>query len=217
VTSSEFQARLRARAAEAGVTIPPEATARLEAYFRLLEKWNTRINLTAWPLDAPTDETFDRLLIEPMAAARFAAKAPEAWFDFGSGGGSPAIPFKIAQPEAKLTMVESKARKASFLREAVRALELTDTNVMNARFETISDIYLNRLDLITVRAVKSDRVLFGILHRFLASDGRAFLFHSTDTKPNVPDDLFSMVEVASLGRGSRLSILKPVFHVEQSR
>ena len=42
----------------------------LEAYFRLLVQWNAKINLTALPLDAPTDETFDRLLVEPLAAAK---------------------------------------------------------------------------------------------------------------------------------------------------
>ena len=42
--------------------------------------------------------------------------------DIGSGGGSPAIPFKLAVPRLGLTMVEAKARKSAFLREAVRQL-----------------------------------------------------------------------------------------------
>ena len=40
--------------------------------------------------------------------------------DVGSGGGSPAIPLKLAVPRLALTMVEVKARKSAFLREAVR-------------------------------------------------------------------------------------------------
>ena len=51
----------------------------LEAYFRLLTQWNAKINLTALPLEAPTDETFDRLLVEPLAAA------PQ--LELGSDGG----------------------------------------------------------------------------------------------------------------------------------
>ena len=46
------------------------------------------------------------------------------WFDLGSGNGSPAIPIKLAKPAARLTMVESKERKAAFLREAVRSAQL---------------------------------------------------------------------------------------------
>jgi 16S rRNA G527 N7-methylase RsmG len=42
----------------------------LEAYFQLLTQWNAKINLTSLPLDPPTDETFDRLLVEPLAASK---------------------------------------------------------------------------------------------------------------------------------------------------
>ena len=49
--------------------------------------------------------------------------------DIGSGGGSPAIPLKLATPGSALTMVEVKARKSAFLREAIRQLGLTDTQV----------------------------------------------------------------------------------------
>ena len=51
------------------------------------------------------------------------------WFDIGSGGGSPAIPLKLARPTLPLPMVESKTRKAVFLREAVRALGLARREV----------------------------------------------------------------------------------------
>ena len=48
--------------------------------------------------------------------------------DVGSGGGSPAIPLKLAAPAVALTMVEVKARKSAFLREAIRQLELDSTS-----------------------------------------------------------------------------------------
>jgi 16S rRNA (guanine527-N7)-methyltransferase len=194
----------------------PAVAAQLEAYFLLLAQWNEKINLTALPLGAPTDETFDRLLIEPLAAARFMTEPPQAWFDLGSGGGSPAIPLKIAHPSARLTMVESRTRKAAFLREAVRSLALSDTAVVSERFETIPQERAKGLDLVTVRAVKSDLALFESIHRVLAPTGRLFLFHSPETEPKAPASLFSMVEVARLKTAvdARLSILRPVFHVE---
>ena len=82
------------------------------------------MNLTALPLDPPTDETFDRLLIEPLAASRqVRADMASVWFDLGSGGGRPAIPLKIARQQLRLTMIESKERKSAFLREAARSHE----------------------------------------------------------------------------------------------
>jgi 16S rRNA (guanine527-N7)-methyltransferase len=219
VTFSLFNDRLSARASSAGITIASDLRAQLEAYFRLLTLWNEKINLTALPLGTPTDETFDRLLIEPLAAATYASEPPQAWLDLGSGGGSPAIPFKIAHPTARLTMVESRTRKAAFLREAVRVLGLSDAVVVDERFEAISDERARGLDLVTVRAVKGDAVLFHTIHRLLAARGRVFLFHSPETEPKPPAGMFSTVEMVRLGTAgdARLSILERVFHVEQSR
>src|SRR6516164_7658019 len=116
--------RLLLRSEKASVKVSEEAIEQLGRYFELLAKWNAKINLTALPLDPPTRETLDRLFVEPLAAARYFPRDPVAWFDLGSGGGSPAIPLKILHPEASLTMVEARVRKAAFLREAVRGLVL---------------------------------------------------------------------------------------------
>ena len=69
VTSLEFRDRLARRARRAKAPLTLAMLGPLEAYFRLLTLWNAKINLTALPLEAPTDETFDRLLVEPLAAA----------------------------------------------------------------------------------------------------------------------------------------------------
>ena len=207
---------MTARASRAGIIVSHGVCEQLEAYFRLLTLWNQRINLTALPLSPPTDETFDRLLIEPLAAARFAAEPPQAWFDLGSGGGSPAIPFKIAHPSARLTMVESKTKKAAFLREAIRVLGLTDTVVIDERFETISD--------------ERSRQESGSGHGQGSQERSASLPRDSQATgaywPAVPVSLsgsstaspsdFTTDQVAQLGTAgdARLTILKPVFHVE---
>lgn len=161
----------------------------LEAYFRLLALWNAKINLTALPLDAPTDETFDRLLVEPLAAARqIPTHTPSVWVDLGSGGGSPAIPLKIARPVLRLTMIESKERKSAFLREAVRALGLVETTVETERFEIASAQaqHTATADVVTVRAVKADSLLFEAAGQMLKEGGRLLLFrpaHSASADP----------------------------------
>ena len=150
----------------------------LEAYFRLLAQWNATINLTALPLDAPTDETFDRLLVEPLGASRRILDTAAIWFDIGSGGGSPAIPLKIARPKLKLTMIESRERKSAFLREAVRALGLAETSVVTARLEDLAldACYAGIGDQVTVRAVKMDVSLFDNAATLLQRGGRLLLF-----------------------------------------
>jgi 16S rRNA (guanine527-N7)-methyltransferase len=176
VTSQEFTDRLAGRAASAGVTLNTAVVDRLETYFRLLARWSARINLTALPLAEPTDETFDRLLIEPLAAGRLVADSSLRWFDLGSGGGSPAIPLKILRTQLRLTMVEAKERKAAFLREAARVLGLTDVVVENARFEELAPESAGTADLVTVRAVRADADLFGVAATLLLDGGRMLWF-----------------------------------------
>src|SRR5437762_157935 len=137
-TPRDFRERLLSRARSADVVVSPAAIDQLETYYRLLTRWNARINLTALSLDEPSEQALDRLLIEPLAAARYVADSAITWFDLGSGGGSPALPLKIVRPAAQLTMVEATARKAAFLSEAVRALGLESVRVENARFDALA-------------------------------------------------------------------------------
>ena len=94
------------------------------AYYELLSKWNRRINLTGFELDVPSRLAIDRLFVEPVIASNRLRVSTQtsSVVDIGSGGGSPAIPMALSWPGLQVTMVESRSRKAVFLREAVRGL-----------------------------------------------------------------------------------------------
>jgi 16S rRNA (guanine527-N7)-methyltransferase len=174
---SDFSARLQSLAMTAGVDISPADLARLNAYFELLKRWNAKMNLTALPLDGPPDRTLLRLFVEPLAAARFVPDSSLRWIDVGSSGGSPAIPLKILRPRWALTMVESKTRKAAFLREVVRALNLSNADVQAARFE---DVRAGEpVDLLTVRAVRLDGAFLAHCRTVIRPGGMLLLFQST--------------------------------------
>ncbi len=179
------------------------------------------MNLTALPLENPTDETLDRLIIEPLAAARRVLDDGGAWFDLGSGGGSPAIPLKIARPSLRLVMIESRARKAAFLREAVRSLGISSSRVENARFEDIAaefgEAEAGVADLVTVRAVKADTALFTASAQLLKKNGRLLLFRPS--RDPVTADGFELTDTVELLDSSRafLAVFSRVFHVEQRR
>jgi 16S rRNA (guanine527-N7)-methyltransferase len=98
--------------------------------------------------------------------------------DVGSGGGSPAIPLKLASPQLHLRMVESKTRKAVFLREAVRELNLSSVEVETSRFEELlarPELH-EGFDLVTVRAVRVEPRTLVTLQAFLRPGGQLFLF-----------------------------------------
>lgn len=191
MTAREFGARLRRRARKAGLAIPDDLAGRLWAYTSLLFRWNQKINLTSLGPDKP-DEAIDRLLLEPLLAARHIGNPSAAVIDIGSGGGSPAIPLKLALPGIRLVMVESKARKGAFLREALRHLQC-DGTVETARFEELlarPELH-EAFDVLTLRAVRTEPRTLMSLQAFVRPGGKLFLFksgqvHAEPLPPSVP-------------------------------
>ena len=176
--------RLTRRAARSGVALNDELAGRLETFYELLSRWNQKINLTSL---SDTDEAIDRLLVEPLMAARYLAPGSSRLMDVGSGGGSPAIPLKLAAPHLELTMVESKIRKSAFLREAIRHLDLRDAHVETARVEellTRADLH-EVFDVLTMRAVRVEAKSLHTLQAFLAANGEIVLFRGP-SGPNAP-------------------------------
>lgn len=132
----------------------------LKVYLELLAKWNARINLTA--VRDPRD-IVKRHFGESLFAARLLTEgryraAPESsskssertLLDFGSGAGFPGIPIAIDSPDWNVTLLEARAKKATFLKEVVRACGLKNCAVENLRGEDLD----GRFSVVTMRAVE---------------------------------------------------------------
>ena len=210
VEHEPLAARIAGRAVVAGLEPQPALAGHLAAYVELLQRWNARLNLTA--LDN-SDHGLDRLVVEPLAAARHAPQTTVNVIDIGSGSGSPAIPLRIALAGARLVMVEARQRKAAFLREAVRRLELADCTVETGRFETLAarpDLQ-RAFDLLTLRGVRIGAGELQRLEKFVAPGGQLFLFRSgaaDDLPAELPHPLERRAELPLVERlGSRLVVL----------
>jgi len=114
MTSNLIPRDLLASVSDAGAS-------QLEVFLVLLMHWNARINLTA-VRDAET--IVRRHFAESLFAAEHVPGGAATLLDFGSGAGFPGIPIAIARPEIAVTLAESQGKKAAFLREAVRTLDL---------------------------------------------------------------------------------------------
>lgn len=194
---------LAERLAAAHLSIAPAVVEGCASYLSLLARWNRRINLTALPLGDPVPAaTLDKLIVEPLVAAELFPTSEPVWFDLGSGGGSPAIPLRIARPSGSLTMVESRDRKCAFLREAVRTLGLSQTTVLSTRFEELRP--QGRVDVFTLRAVRVDLALADLLGNIGTAGCRVFCFGSTILQ----DDRFSLEAERVLPDGSTLAVFR---------
>ena len=181
--------RVERRLAKVGGRLSEFQVDQLVDYLLLLDRWNRRMNLTA--LDDP-DAAVDRLVVEPVLAATAIAEGARVLVDIGSGGGSPAIPLKIARPELALTMIEVKTRKSVFLREVVRHLTLSTCSVETARFEQVLSrpSLLSAVDVVSIRAVRAETDQLRRLGNVLRLGGQQLWFLSgAQPAPVVPPPL----------------------------
>ena len=157
----------------------------ISTYIDLLLRWNARINLTAIrdPEEIVTrhfGESFFAARHLFPGAARVGTAAPGGGAkpsfsvhvaDLGSGAGFPGIPIKLWAPHVSMTLIESNQKKATFLREVVRSLRLTDVDIQNTRGEDLLQTY----DVVTLRAVERFTQALQVAARILAPNGRLAL------------------------------------------
>ena len=144
-----------------------EQTEQVSTYLDLLVKWNARINLTAV---RDPEQMVQRHFGESLFAARQLVQRGTSLIvaDVGSGAGFPGVPLKIYAPELQLTLIEAQGKKATFLREVVRATGLTHINIFAGRAEQ----WEHTADLVTLRAVEKFEVILPLAARLVAPGGR---------------------------------------------
>lgn len=157
--------RLNQLLTEAGS--PPldiKVSEKFAAYLTLLQKWNARTNLTAI---RDEEGILSRHFLESILCARALPVGIATLLDFGSGAGFPGLPIALLRPEIAVTLAESQNKKAAFLREAIRILNLT-TKVHAARAEELKE----KFDCVTLRAVDNMAAAIPAAIALLNSTGR---------------------------------------------
>jgi 16S rRNA (guanine527-N7)-methyltransferase len=143
-------------------------------YVNVLLKWNARMNLTA--VRKP-EEMVQRHFGESFFAARhwLAEEQMRSVVDVGSGAGFPGLPMAVFSPSCKFTLIESNGKKAAFLNEVIRSLELRNAKVFSQRAET----YPEKADLVTMRAVEAFESVLPTALGLVAVGGRLGLMIGT--------------------------------------
>ena len=151
----------------------PQQLVHISMYIDILARWNRKIALTA--VRAP-EEMVERHFGESLFVARHLFPVPPSGtgttaLDVGSGAGFPGLPLKIFAPALRLTLIESQQKKATFLREVVRALALREVEVFAGRAQDFS----GQAELVTLRAVERFEAMLPVAARLVAERGRLAL------------------------------------------
>lgn len=193
-----------------GIALSENQVRALEIHRDLLSTWGRRMNLTA--IREPK-KVVHRHFLEGLLAGEFLARhgASGTVLDLGSGNGFPAIPIRVARPEAApLILVESSRKRAAFLRALLRELGWSDSRVEVRRVGTGRDLRDLSCDIFTTRGVAP----FDLLEEglpFLNRDGFALLFMRrgdlVGRVPQLPPSLRVVAECPLEGREAGMILL----------
>jgi len=165
-----------------GTELPPAVIGQLQLYLDLLLRWNARMNLTAVrdPEQIVTRHFGESLFAALLLSRELATSPPEFTLaDVGSGAGFPGVPIKLLLPQSALTLIESQNKKATFLRELARTLELPDVKVFCGRAEE----WGATADVVTLRAVDRFAQVLPVAAGLVRQDGKLCLLVGAEQLP----------------------------------
>ena len=132
--------RLNQSLAELKITLPEGADVKLLKFLDLVLETNKTMNLTSIedPSEAISKHLVDSLSVLMLKTLGSELSREANWVDVGSGAGFPGLALAIANPKAKMHLLESTGKKAHFLETAVAQLGLMkQVVVLNARAEVL--------------------------------------------------------------------------------
>jgi 16S rRNA (guanine527-N7)-methyltransferase len=162
-----------------------ETESRLDAYVDLLLQWQAKTNLIA-------SSTLPNLWTRHISdSLQLFALAPDAkiWVDLGSGGGFPGMVLACAMantPGAMVRLVERNAKKAAFLREALRITGGAGT-VHLAEIGDSVDSLAGPVDCVTARAVAPLHQLVGFAEPLVAKGAKALFLKGQDVEAELTE------------------------------
>jgi 16S rRNA (guanine527-N7)-methyltransferase len=163
----------------ATIAVSRETLERFDSYLALLERWQKAINLVG---RSTLDDPWRRHVLDSAQLARFLPAGQGGVADLGSGAGLPGIILAImGTPDVHL--VEADRRKAQFLREAARHLDLATVTVHPARIETLA----MKVAAVTSRALAPLPALLGMAAPLLAPGGRLVLLKGRNVETELAE------------------------------
>lgn len=158
---------------------------RLAAYAALVRRWAPRLDLVS-PRDL--DRLEERHIEDSLRVAPLLDELPPGpCCDIGSGAGFPGVPLAIARPERHWTLIEPRHRRAAFLEEVVRELDLDARVATDTAAGCAADAELREKHVIaTARALAEAAVVEAEARPLLRPGGVTVWFKGADSHEPLP-------------------------------
>ncbi|WP_245502225.1 16S rRNA (guanine(527)-N(7))-methyltransferase RsmG [Bradyrhizobium betae] len=173
------------RAALKLAPVSRETEDRLDRYIALFREWQAKTNLVA-PSTLPN--LWTRHIADSLQLVDLAPTA-KRWADLGSGGGFPGVVLACVMagtPDGRVHLVERIAKKAAFLREAIRIT--TSPGVVHlAEIGDNVDRITGPVDCVTARALAPLHQLIGFAEPLMRQGAKALFPKGQDVEAELTE------------------------------
>lgn len=202
-----------------GLNLSPENIADLELFLQEMGRWNQVHNLTAieGEKNSVRLHLIDSITVLPVMRQFLSLKNPKI-ADLGSGGGLPAIPIAILQPEWHVTLIEAIRKKTAFLQHVRGRLGLKNIQVLSERVEAVAKSQPGQFDAVISRAFTNLAHFLELSLPLLKPDGLVFAMKAKRADEELQDvcmDDWRLIadeplQIPNLAVERRLLVLSPV-------
>ncbi len=190
---SEDRQLLKEGAHGFGVKLSEKQLHLFALFLQGLWSWNRRMNLTGI---SEKREMIIKLLLDPLVALPYLSSGGTV-LDIGSGAGIPGLPLKIGRPDCEVHLIESKAKKVSFLRDMIRKLGLKGIEAYKGRAEKRADLptLFHFYDIVTARALAPLKKTINICSPYLEPGSLLVTYKGSKVEQEIEDSERLMEEL----------------------
>ena len=169
------EAGLEPGVAELGLALSHKQVADLNTFLQELGRWNRVHNLTSVEGEQASIDLhlIDSIAILPIMR-EFLPTTQVQIADLGSGGGLPAIPIAIAEPNWRISLIEAVRKKTAFLQNVKGKLGLSNASIYSERVEQVATQEPGKYDAVISRAFTSLDRFLDLAEPFLKPGGLVF-------------------------------------------
>ena len=196
---------------EFGISLNQKQIEQFELYYKLLVSWNEKMNLTAI---TDREEVYVKHFLDSLSFVK--TNPPTEDFrliDIGTGAGFPGIPIKILYPKAHITLMDSLAKRVTFLNEVIEELSLNEEGSIEAVHARAEDLakdqtYREQYDYAVSRAVANLSTLSEYCLPFVKVGG-VFVSYKSEKATEEVKDAKKAVFLLGGSFGEEISFILP--------
>ena len=196
---------------EFGISLNQKQIEQFELYYKLLVSWNEKMNLTAI---TDREEVYVKHFLDSLSFVKTNPSTEDfRLIDIGTGAGFPGIPLKILYPKAHITLMDSLAKRVTFLNEVIEELSLNEEGSIEAVHSRAEDLakdkeYREQFDYAVSRAVANLSTLSEYCLPFVKVGG-VFVSYKSEKATEEVKDAKKAVFLLGGSFGEEISFILP--------